>query len=94
LIFGNNDEPPKDLNMMWVKLEIKTKFHSLFIFFRFNVTKKDRLRALAKGLSKLFWKCGEQSEATVAIPTNKAYFPPSGKYRTDGFTETVIILKQ
>ncbi|CAF0769235.1 unnamed protein product [Brachionus calyciflorus] len=75
LIFGNNDETSKDLNLI------------------FNVGKKDRSKALAKGISKLLWKCGANYEAVVASPTSKAHFPSNGKYRTDGFTETLNLIK-
>jgi hypothetical protein len=35
--------------------------------FRFNVNKKDRSRALAKGIAKLLWKCaGSSDEAVIA----------------------------
>jgi len=47
-----------------------------------------RSRILARAISKMLWRCGEEKRAVLALPSDTTIITGGGRYKPDHITET------
>ncbi|XP_072028596.1 probable ubiquitin carboxyl-terminal hydrolase MINDY-4 [Amphiura filiformis] len=52
---------------------------------------KQRTQCLAKAISHVLWRAGENKEAIVALPSSKVQYTVGGKVKRDGLSETLVL---
>ncbi|XP_038078272.1 probable ubiquitin carboxyl-terminal hydrolase MINDY-4 [Patiria miniata] len=50
-----------------------------------------RSECLAQAICDIVWRAGEKKHAVIAIPSSRAQFTSSGRYKTDNLTERLVL---
>ncbi|XP_022080106.1 probable ubiquitin carboxyl-terminal hydrolase MINDY-4 [Acanthaster planci] len=46
---------------------------------------------LTQAICDIVWRAGEKRQAVIALPSTRAQFTPSGRYKPDGLTEKLVL---
>ncbi|XP_063772122.1 inactive ubiquitin carboxyl-terminal hydrolase MINDY-4B isoform X2 [Pseudophryne corroboree] len=58
-----------------------------------ELSQKQQERALAASLAYILWTAGEMKRATICLITSDSYFTESPDYKTDNFTEKLLLFE-